>query len=292
MVAHNGASDAELSRMLEGMVKSTNGAKFGPRNRLLAALLPEDLLTLRKHLERVPLVNGSVLFEADEPITHVYFIEAGVVSLTAAFQNGSTAEMATVGREGVVGVSTLLGSDAALGRYLVQAPGSALAVEASRFQGALRKSPALLAVCQAYARAFLGQALQTAACNSVHTVEQRCARWLLMSHHRRDSDTFALKQELLAKMLGVCRPTATVAAGALQRAGLIRYSRGVLTVLDRPGLAVASCECYRVIRDHFEHLLPRTYERPLQRAYERPPACSYDRPHERSCDRQLSQALG
>ena len=300
MVARNGASDAELSRMLDGMAKPTNGAKFGPRNRLLAALLPEDLLSLRKHLERVPLVDGTVLFEADAPITHVYFVEAGVVSLTAAFRNGRTAEMATVGQEGVVGISTLLGSDAAVGRYLVQASGSALAVEASRFQSALRKTPALLAVCQAYARAFLGQALQTAACNSVHTVEQRCARWLLMSHDRHDSDTFALKQELLAKMLGVCRPTATVGAGALQRAGLIRYSRGVLTVLDRPGLAMASCECYRAIRDHFEHLLPSTYERPLQRTYERPPvrtcerppARSYERPHERTYDRPLSQAFG
>ena len=276
MIAHNGASDAELSRMLERMAKPTDGAKFGPRNRLLSALLPEDLLSLRNYLERVPLLDGTILFEADQPITQVYFVEAGVVSLTAAFQNSSTAEMATVGREGVVGVSTLLGSDAALGRYQVQVPGSALTVEASRFQSVLRKSPALLAICQAYARAFLGQALQTAACNSVHTVEQRCARWLLMSHDRRDSDAFALKQELLAKMLGVCRPTATVAAGALQRAGLIRYSRGVLTVLDRPGLAFASCECYRVIRDHFERLLPPSYERP----------------HERSYDRALSQAFG
>ena len=267
-------------------------AKFGPRNRLLAALLPEDLVSLRPHLERVPLVDGRILFEANEPITRVYFVEAGVVSLTAVFQNGTTAEMATVGREGMVGVGSLLGSDAALGRYRVQVPGSALAVEAPRLQGALRKSPALLAVCQAYARAFLGQALQTAACNSVHTVEQRCARWLLMGHDRRESDTFALKQELLAKMLGVCRPTATVAAGALQSAGLIRYSRGVLTVLDRPGLEVASCECYRVIRDHFERLLPRTYERPHERSYERPNGRAYERPHARSHDRPLAHAFG
>jgi CRP-like cAMP-binding protein len=286
--------------MLEGIVKPTDRAKFGPRNRLLAALLPEDLLSLRTHLERVPLVDGRILYEPNEPFTHVYFVESGVVSLTAAFQNGSTAEMATVGREGMVGISTLLGSDTAPGRLLVQAPGSALAVEASRFQGALRKSPALLAVCQAYARAFLGQALQTAACNSVHTVEQRCARWLLMSHDRRDANTFALKQELLAKMLGVCRPTATVAAGALQRAGLIRYSRGVLTVLDRPGLAMASCECYRVIRDHFERLLPPTYERALPHSYERPRprayeelfARAYERPHALSYGRPLSHATG
>jgi CRP-like cAMP-binding protein len=272
--------------MLEGM------AKFGSRNRLLAVLLPADLLSLRAHLERVPLVDGTILFEANEPVTRVYFVESGVVSLTAAFQNGTTAEMATVGGEGMVGVGSLLGSDAALGRYLVQVPGSALAVEASRFQGALRRSPALLAVCQAYARAFLGQALQTAACNSVHTVEQRCARWLLMGHDRRESDTFALKQELLAKMLGVCRPTATVAAGALQRAGLIRYRRGVLTVLYRPGLEAASCECYRVIRDHFERLLPRTYERLHERSYERPHGRAYERPHERSHDRPLAHAFG
>jgi hypothetical protein len=175
---------------------------------------------------------------------------------------------------------------------VVQASGSALVVEASRFQGALRKTPALLAVCQAYARAFLKQALQTAACNSVHTLEQRCARWLLMSHDRRDRDTFALKQELLAKMLGVCRPSATVAAGALQRAGLICYSRGVLTVLDRSGLARASCECYRVIRDHFEQLLPSTYGRPPARSYERSLVHSYERPPARSHDRLLSQAFG
>jgi CRP-like cAMP-binding protein len=252
--------------------------RFGTRNRLLAALLPEELLSLRTHLERVPLVDGRILYEANQPITRVYFVEAGVVSLTAVFQNGGTAEMATVGREGIVGVASLLGNDAALGRYRVQVPGSALAVEASRLQGALRRSPALLTVCQAYARAFLGQALQTAACNSVHAVEQRCARWLLLAHDRRESDTFALKQELLAKMLGVCRPTATVAAGALQGAGLIRYSRGILTVLDRPGLEAASCECYRAIRDQFERLLPRAYEPPRARAYERPLERSYDRP--------------
>jgi CRP-like cAMP-binding protein len=272
--------------MLEGI------AQLGSRNRLLAALLPEDLLSLRTHLERVPLLDGQILFEASEPITRVYFVEAGVVSLTAVFRNGATAEMATVGREGMVGVGSLLGGDAALGRYRVQVPGSALAIEASRLQGALRKSPALLAVCQAYARAFLGQALQTAACNSVHRIEQRCARWLLMGHDRRESDTFALKQEVLAKMLGVCRPTATVAAGALQCAGLIRYSRGVLTVLDRPGLEVASCECYRVIRNHFERVLPRTYEQPHERSYERPHGRAYERPYERSHARPLAHAFG
>jgi CRP-like cAMP-binding protein len=254
--------------MLEEVAASIDRTKPEPGNRLLAVLRSEDLLSLGAHLERVPLAEVSRLFEANEPITRVYFVEAGVVSLMAAFHNGGTAEMAAVGWEGMVGVGTLLGSAASLGRYRVQVPGSALAMETRQFQDALRQIPALLAVCQAYARAFLRQALQTAACNSVHTVEQRCARWLLMSRERRDSDTFAVKQELLAEMLGVRRPTATLAAGALQAAGLICYSRGVLTVLDRPGLAKVSCECYRVIRDRFEQLLPRTYKHPLERSYQ------------------------
>ena len=274
--------------MLEETTKPTERATFGPRNRLLAGLPPEDLLGLRAQLERVPLIDGKILFEANEPITRVYFVEAGVISLTAAFKNGGTAEMATVGREGMVGVSCLFDRDAALGRYLVQAPGWAWAAEASRFRSAVRKTPSVLAACQAYARAFLGQALQTAACNSVHRVEQRCARWLLMSHDRRDGDTFALKQEQLAKMLGVCRSTATVAACGLQSAGLIRYSRGVLTVLDRAGLEAVSCECYRTIRDQLERLLPHTYERPLRPAYGRP----HERAYERSHERQLSTAFG
>jgi CRP-like cAMP-binding protein len=267
--------------MLEQMAGPTDQARLGPRNRLLAALPPEDLLSVRANLERVSLVDGAVLLEADKSIRRVYFVEAGVVSLTAAFQNGSTAEMATVGREGMIGVSSLLGTDAALGKCLVQTPGVALAMEVSRFRVALRTTPALLAVCQSYARAFLGQAVQTAACNSVHTVDQRCARRLLMCHDRHDGDTFALKQEVLAKMLGVCRSTATVAAGALQSAGLIRYSRGVITVLHRQGLEATSCECYRTIRDHFERLLPRTYEPVLACACERPLRRAYERNYER-----------
>jgi CRP-like cAMP-binding protein len=261
-----------------------NRPRLGPANRLLAVLPPQDLLSLRAQLERVPLIDGTILGEADKSIGRVYFVESGVVSLTAAFQNGSTAEMATVGREGMVGVGSVLGTDVALGHYLVQAPGSALTMEASRFRAALHTNSPLLAVCQAYARAFLGLAVQTGACNSVHSADQRCARRLLMSHDRQDGDTFALKQDVLAKSLGVWRCTATVAAGALRSAGLIRYSRGVVTVLDRAGLEAASCECYQMIRDHFERLLPGTYQQV--------PACAHERPlqhaHERSHQRPLA----
>ena len=257
-----GDADARRSADLTG---APARASFAPRNRLLASLPPEDLLNLRAHLVRMPLVPGTVLLEPDRPIRRVYFIETGAVSIAATFRDGGTPEMATVGREGLVGVTCLLGGQTPLGRHLVQAAGSALALDAARFQGALRAMAALRVACQAYALAFLGQAFQTAACNSVHTVEERCARWLLMSHDRSDGDTFALTHEFQARTLGLCRSTVTVAARLFQRAGLIRYSRGALTVLDRPCLETASCECYRAIRDHFERLLPHTYERSLQR---------------------------
>jgi CRP-like cAMP-binding protein len=238
----------------------THHARFRPKNRLLASLPREDLLTFLPDFEPLPLVRGSVLFGADEPLTRVYFVETGVVSLVAVFEDCTTSEMAMVGREGVVGLGTLLGGGSAFGQCVVRAPGLALTVEVSQFQSATVKSPSLRAACEAYARAFLREALQTAACNSVHMVEERCARWLLMSQDRSDGEMLSLTQEYLAEMLGVCRSTVTVAAGALQRAGLIRYHRGAIRVLDRLGLERVSCECYRVIRSQYERLLPRTYE--------------------------------
>jgi CRP-like cAMP-binding protein len=241
----------------------TSRTRFKPRNRLLATLPRDDLLRLWPDCELVPLVRGSVLIGVDEPQTRVYFVETGVVSLVAVFANRTASEMAMVGPEGVVGIGALLGGDTAFGQCVVQAPGVALALEAARFRRALRKSPSLRAACQAYARAFLCEALQTAACNCVHLVEERCARWLLMSHHRSDGATLSLTQEYLAEMLGVCRSTVTVAASALQRAGLIRYRRGTIAVLDRAGLEAAACECYRIIRNHYQLLLPRSDESPL-----------------------------
>jgi len=252
-------------------VASIHRTRFKPRNRLLVTLPRQDLLSLWPDLKPVPLVRGAVLFEADEPLTRVYFVEAGVVSLLAVFEDRTTSEMAMVGREGVIGIAMLLGGDTAFGRYVVQAPGLALAIEASRFRSALLTSPALRAACDAYARAFLREALQIAACNSVHLVEERCVRWLLMSHDRSDGKMLSVTQEYLAAMLGVCRSTVTVAAGALQKAGLIRYRRGAIEVLDRAGLEAASCECYSVMRSHYcrlpsrggEPLPPAACERPL-----------------------------
>ena len=139
----------------------------------------------------------------------------------------------------------------------MRVPGSALAAESSRFQAVLREFPTLLANCQAYAQAFLGQALQTIACNDVHPLEQRCARWLLVSHDRGEGDSLALGQELLAEMLGVSRSRTAALTRALRQAELIRYRRGIITVLARPGLEAACCECYAIDRERFRRLLPR-----------------------------------
>jgi CRP-like cAMP-binding protein len=239
--------------MLERTLALAESAPLKPRrNRLLSALPHEVLSSLRPHLKPVSLPRGRVLCDAEEPLKRVYFVEAGLVSLVSVFEDGTTPEMATVGREGMVGIGIFLGGEHALGRYVVPVPGFALAIEASGFQGALRESPALRAACEAYAQAFLRHLLQNIACNAAHRVEQRCARWLLTCHDQAEHDAFELTQEYLAEVLGVRRSTVTVVAGTLQQAGLIRYRRGAITVLDRPGLEATACECYRIVRDGYE----------------------------------------
>jgi CRP-like cAMP-binding protein len=225
------------------------------KNRLLAALPPGTLSRLEAHLKPVSFRRGKVLCEIDEPLSHVYFVEDGAVSLVTVFEDGTTAEMATVGREGVVGIGTVLGGEHALGCYMVPLPGAALAMDASRFRSALRESPTLRAACEAYAQAFLAHLLQNVACTAAHRVEQRCARWLLMCADQTEDGPFELTQEYLAEMLGVRRSTVTVVACTLQAAGLIHYRRGTITVRDRRGLEAAACECYRIVRNRYERLL-------------------------------------
>jgi CRP-like cAMP-binding protein len=235
--------------------KKTKMKERTPRNRLLAALPREILSSLRPHLKPVSLPRGRVLCDADEPLTRVYFVEAGLISLVTGFEDGTTPEMATVGREGIVGIGALLGDEHALGRYVVPVPGFALAMEVSRFQGALREDPDLRAACEVYAQAFVRHLLQNIACHAAHSMEQRCARWLLTSADRTEDDTFELTQECLAQMLGVPESTCTAVVGSLQQAGLIDYRRGAIHVLDRLGLEAATCECYRIIRDGYERSL-------------------------------------
>jgi CRP-like cAMP-binding protein len=230
-------------------------------NRLLAALPGGDLQKLQPHLKAAPLTSGNVLFEVDEPVRRVYFVNTGVVSLLSAVDNRVAVGGALVGQEGAVNVgSLLLGGDTALGRYQVLVPGSALTMEVPAFRRALRQSPKLRMACEAHTRALLVQVLQAVPCTRLHTVEQRCARWLLMCADRTEDDTFELAQECFAEMLGVPESTWTATVGALQQAGLINYRRDLITVLDRRGLEATACECYRIVRDRYERLLARAFD--------------------------------
>ncbi len=259
----NSSCAGSLAFRVSGKDAFVDHVVLRPRNRLLGTLPRGISSRLLPHLRPVLLARDKVLCDADEPLTHVYFIETGFVALVSVFKDGTTAEMATVGREGFVGIDALLGGERALGRYVVPVTGLALAIEVVRLRSAMEVSLELRAVAENYAQAFLREALQTAACNSVHLAEERCARRLLTSLDRSDDETLTLTQDHLAEMLGVCRSTVSLAASALRRAGLIHYCRGTVRVLDRVGLERASCECYRVIRDHYERLLPRTYQRQL-----------------------------
>jgi CRP-like cAMP-binding protein len=224
-------------------------------NLLLAALPSKEMALLRPHLEDVSLTSKQALHEADEALEHVYFPHRGVVSWVMDMEDGTVVEVATVGPEGMVGVPVFLDASLILGRSFAQVPGEASRIEASAFREALDRTPRLRQLLSRYTMTLLNQLAQNSACNRTHEIEQRLARWLLMTHDRVNADTFPLTQEFMAHMLAVSRPTVSIAAGILQKAGLISYWRGNVTVTDRPGLEAASCECYRIVRAQFDHLV-------------------------------------
>jgi CRP-like cAMP-binding protein len=228
-------------------------------NRLLAALPGEELERLRLDLEDVKLETGAILTDAEQPLSHVYFPHDSVVSLVSLMDDGRVAETATIGREGVAGFEAMLHGETAYNRQTVQVTGRASRVEFERMVDLVAELRHLRLVMSCYVQAFVAQVLQSVACIGLHSVDVRCGRWLLMTHDRVGKDSFPLTQEFLAEMLGVHRPTVTVAARMLQQAGLIRYSRGVVTILDRAGLEHAACECYGIVRRRFERLLPLTF---------------------------------
>lgn len=211
---------------------------------------------MRPHLERVRLEQRDIVHEPGQSISHVYFPETAVLSLVSTMQNGATVEVGTAGCEGMVGLSVLLAEDVSTVRTLAQIPGAVERMTAEEFTHLASVPGAFHRTLLRYTQAFLTQVAQTAACNGAHLVEERCARWLLMTHDRVDGDDFPLTHEFLAFMLGVRRAGVTVAMRSLQEAGLVRYTRGRVSISDRVGLEAASCECYRVVRAHFERLLP------------------------------------
>ena len=227
------------------------------RNRLLALLPASERAWMRERLERVEAHPGECLAESEQPYSHVYFPETGVASLVNTTDEGMV-EVGTVGNEGVVGLSVFLGGDTFPARTIWQVQGQALRMPSSVFMQGMDARPELQRLLRRYAHAFLVQVAQTASCNRKHALEQRCARWLLMTHDRVIADTFGLTHQFLGYMLGVHRPGVTLAAQVLQRAGLITYTRGQITVVDRAGLEASSCECYGVVRAHFDRALSET----------------------------------
>ena len=224
------------------------------RNRLLELLHPLDLDRLRQHLEPVVLEYRQSLYKANEPITSVYFPIDGVVSLVNTMADGSTSEVGTIGNEGVVGLPVILGDRLApTSTYVL--PGTGLKLPADILTAELERSSRTRIVMLHYAQAFFNQVAQSAACNHHHTIEQRCCRWLLMTHDRVHSDQFLLTQEFLGMMLGVRRTSVTEVAGELKHQELIGYSRGLVTILNRSGLEKRACECYAVGKKEFDRLL-------------------------------------
>jgi CRP-like cAMP-binding protein len=227
------------------------------RNRLLAALPLADYQRIIPVLEVVPLALKHVLYKTGERIEHVYFPGGGFLSVLTVLEDGGMVEISTVGREGMVGVNAVF-SDAPIGTMtMVQGEtDTCYRMTVPAFRAELERSAAFRDLLTRYAQALMGVIMQSTACNAVHSIEQRLARWLLMAHDRMERDEFPLTQEFVAMMLGTTRPTVTVVAGILQRAELITYRRGQLTILDRERLESASCECYRASAEVLRDVIP------------------------------------
>jgi len=227
-------------------------------NRLLSLLSDDDYERLRPHLAPVVFEYRKSLYEASRPIGQVYFPVDGVASLVITTAEGASAEVGTIGSEGMVGLPVVLGDSDAPSSVYVQVPGTALGMDAGIFRGALERSPTLNVIMLRYAHAFFNQVAQSAACAHLHKVEQRCCRWLLMTRDRMPSGDFLLTHEFLGMMLGVRRTTVTDVMGILQKAGLIRYRRGHVSILDHEALQRRTCECYDISKVEFDRLLGDT----------------------------------
>ena len=224
------------------------------QNRLLRAVPSEVLDQLWPHLEWMSFAPKTLLLVLNEPVHHVFFVEIGSVSMIAMLENGEEIEVGLVGPEGMVGLPVLLGAPTSPIEAMVQADTAAFRLPASAFRQIMSEHPAVMAPMLRYVDAFLFQVSQTAVCNGHHLIEQRLARWILMTQDRVNTTSFVMTQQFLSYMLGVQRPSVTLVVGTLQKAGLITHHRGKMEVLDRPGLEAVACECYDVVRRRFAWL--------------------------------------
>jgi CRP-like cAMP-binding protein len=236
-----------------------SGPSNWPRNRLLLALPSSNLKRLMPELEQIPCKYGQVLLDADSSLDDVFFPDSGVISAVAVYEDGSIIEMATIGREGCTGFQAVFGAKSSSVRLLVQIPGSAAKISRAAFTRAMASMPSFRNLIYAHVEAFLEQVMVSVACNGAHSLKQRLSRWLLMMRDRSDDDTLSITQNLLAEMLGVQRPTITNVVRELKDADLIAPGRRQVTILDRPGLMKASCECYQLVRMRTAYHLPKTY---------------------------------
>lgn len=225
------------------------------RNRLLDLLPEEDRSRLLPAMERGRHELSDGVFERRERIRVIDFPLSSVVSIVVMMADGAVVEAGTVGNEGMTGLPLVLGTQHSLSRAFYQVPGESLRMTARTFQEELDRRGAFHDVMHRYTQVFITQVAQSAACNRLHPVEQRLSRWILMSQDRVGSNKLALTQEILAQMLGVRRASVSVVAGMLQKAGFISYTRGIITILDRPGLMASACECYAVVREETARLL-------------------------------------
>jgi len=225
-------------------------------NHLLTALPVNELERLSAHMDTVQLPLGEVIYESGGELRHVYFPTTAIVSLLYLMEDGASAEIAVVGNDGIVGVALFMGGESMPNRAVVQSAGHAYRLPGPLLKEEFRRGGSLQRLLLRYTQALLTQMAQTAVCNRHHSVDQQLCRWLLLSLDRLPTSELSMTQELIANMLGVRREGVTEAAGKLQKAGLIQYSRGHITVLDRPALERQACECYQVVKKETDRLLP------------------------------------
>jgi CRP-like cAMP-binding protein len=232
-----------------------NAVPRPPENQILAILPAAEQERLRPVLQPIMLEQGHVLFEPGVPIEHVYFIDQGMISVVSIMENGATIEVGTIGNEGMAGLPRILGVETVSYRHVVQVAGRARRMSVAALAAEILQDRVLRRLLYRYQVAFVAQVMQGVACNGLHSIGQRCCRWLLTTQDRLGSYELEITHEFLAQMLGVRRASVTDVLRPLQEDGLIRAQRGKVTILDPKGLASASCECYRVIRREYQRLL-------------------------------------
>jgi CRP-like cAMP-binding protein len=236
--------------------RATAGRRSPHQNHLLDALPEGDYARLKSELELVPMPLGTVLYEPGARLRHVFFPTTSIVSLLYVMEDGASAEIAVVGNEGMLGISLFMGGETTPSHAVVQSAGYGVRLKAQLLKDEFARFGPMMHLLLRYTQALITQMAQTAVCNRHHSVDQQLCRWLLLSLDRLATNELSMTQELIANMLGVRREGVTEAAGRLQDAGLIRYQRGKITVLDRTRLEARSCECYQVVKTEFDRLLP------------------------------------